>query len=77
MTSAASGEITPQAVAARAPSALLDAPEPVDAPVLVDAPAPGDRASGAAVLVWLPGEIRWGCLYWRFADHERFLRKCT
>jgi len=35
------------------------------------------RTGGAAVLVRLPGEIRWGCLYWRFADHERFLRNCT
>ena len=33
--------------------------------------------AGAAVFVRLPGEIRWGCLYWRFADHERYLRNCT
>ena len=70
-TSTESGASTPQAVGASAPSAM------VDAPAFVDAPALGDPASGAAVLVRLPGEIRWGCLYWRFADHERFLRNCT
>lgn len=40
-------------------------------------PEGGVRAEGDVVLLRMPEEVRWGCLYWRFTDHERFLRRCA
>lgn len=51
--------------------------EGAGAPATVGVPEGGNPAEGAVVLLRLPGEIRWGCLYWRFTDHERFQRNCT